>query len=152
MSWRRGALSKALFALRVRTKEDDQLRDAYTSWFANWARSLSPPRRCAFHLLTFGAAVRVCPLPLPQLLTCCPPSGSIRVLKACTHVAQSYGRSGGSRLLQVGAPLNRRTCCLPSAEASAIFSPESGLLWLPTAGSLEELVARMDASIIMSHA
>ena len=52
----------------------------------------------------------------------------------------------------VGPPLRRRTCCLPSAEPEATFCPESGLLWLPTAGSLEELALRMDASIAMASA
>lgn len=50
----------------------------------------------------------------------------------------------------VGAPRGQRTCCVPSAEAAAIFLPESHLLSLPTAGSQEELAARMAASIALA--
>ena len=37
--------------------DDDELRDAYEGWFVSWTLGLAPAPRCAFLLLTFGAAV-----------------------------------------------------------------------------------------------
>lgn len=37
--------------------EDDQLRAAYQTWIGEWLPALPPEMRCAFLLLTFGAAV-----------------------------------------------------------------------------------------------
>ena len=37
--------------------DDDELRDAYEGWFVSWTLGLAPVPRCAFLLLTFGAAV-----------------------------------------------------------------------------------------------
>ena len=85
--------------------EDDQLCDAYRTWFSAWARGIGPAERVAFLLRTFGAAV--------------------------------------------GPALTRRTCALTSDAARATFLPEAGQIYLPVAGSAEELAQRMSASLCL---